>query len=140
MVYLLQDLSNGEKIMECSTVYCDVDECCTLLSSTRPLARKEHKCYECKRVINKGEKYLREVTLFDGIVETWKTCVDCESLRSNFFSRGYYFGDIIYMLREHINDSGGDVSEKCISGLTPGAQGVVCEMIEDCWEDADDDE
>lgn len=124
--------------MECSTVYCECDDYCTCLSSTRPKARKEHKCNECKRIIPIGDKYLREVTLYDGEVETYKTCKDCESIRSNFFTYGYYYGEILYMLREHIYDSGGDVSERCIADLTPGAQEVVCNIIEDYWGDNDE--
>ena len=126
--------------MECSTVYCECDDYCTCLSSTRPKARKEHKCNECKRTIPIGDKYLREVTLYEGEVEAWKTCKDCESIRVNFFTAGYYYGDILYMLREHIYDSGGDVSERCIADLTHGAQEIVCNIIEDYWRDNDDED
>ena len=126
--------------MECSTVYCECDDYCTCLSSTRPKARKEHKCNECKRIIPIGDKYLREVTLYDGEVEAWKTCKDCESIRDNFFTGGYYYGEILYTLREHIYESYGDVSESCIADLTPGAQEIVCNIIEDYWGDNDDED
>ena len=47
--------------MECSTVYCDVDECAVVLSvNTRTAKKKEGTCRECRRVINLGESYLIE--------------------------------------------------------------------------------
>jgi hypothetical protein len=127
--------------MECSTVYCDGDEYCIILNETRRKARKTHKCTECRREILRGEKYLDERILFEGTVETYKTCDDCKSIRDHFFTDGWMYGEIRYMLREHISYSEGDVSESCISGLTPGAQAVVCDLIEKCnREDEEDDE
>lgn len=40
--------------MECSTVSVDIDEYCQEIRSTLPVARKEHKCGECHRLILKG--------------------------------------------------------------------------------------
>jgi hypothetical protein len=41
---------------------------------------------------------------------------------------------VIENLKDHIIDSQGDVSEDCLTQLTPKALGVVCEMIEKAWE------
>jgi len=126
--------------MECATVYCDVEDYCTMLREEQPVARKQHKCNECKRVIDVGEKYNLEVTVYDGEISKHKTCLDCLSIRREFFKDGFYYGETKWMLEEHVNDSGGDISESCIEALTPGARAMVCAMIEDCWEDLDDEE
>jgi len=124
--------------MDCATVFCEVDECCTTLNVTRPVARKEHKCHECKMIIARGEQYLSETTVFEGKVETWKTCANCESIRKNLFTAGFYYGEIKYMLREHVRDCHGEISESVLSILTPGARAMVCDMIAEVWEDAFD--
>jgi hypothetical protein len=46
---------------------------------TNPVARKEHRCEICARVIRKGETYLRGVGL-DGTAWTWKECAHCEAM------------------------------------------------------------
>lgn len=122
--------------MECATVYCDLDECCTILNKSKPKARKRHRCTECRRIIEPGETYLRETTVFDGKVETWKTCIDCKSIRDNLFSGGFFYGEIKYMLRDHVGVCHGDISETILATLTPGARAMVCEMIEEVWENA----
>ena len=124
--------------MECATVHCDIEDYCTMLNVTRPKARKEHKCHECKRIISTGEKYLSETTLCEGKVETWKTCADCESIRKHLFAEGFYYGEIKFMLREHVRDCSGEMSESILSALTPCARAMVCAMIEEVWEDAFD--
>lgn len=124
--------------MDCATVFCDIDDRAIMLSVTRPKARKQHKCTECKRIIAKGEQYLCEKTLYVGTIETWKTCQDCESIRDNLFSGGYYYGEIIYMLNEHIHECDGDISESIISKLTAGAMVKVCTIIEEVWENLEE--
>lgn len=44
-------------------------------------ARKVHRCCECGENIFKGDRYVRTVGVWDGKLETYKTCVDCDSLR-----------------------------------------------------------
>lgn len=124
--------------MECGTIYCDPDEVCTVLNSCTPIARSAHKCTECRRVISTREHYLRETTLFDGKIETWKTCMDCLSIRDNFFKYGFLYGEVKSMLHDYVRDGNGDVPESCLSNLTPGARAMVCAMIEEEWEDAFD--
>ena len=126
---------------ECSTVYCDIDECSILLRKDRvKAARKEHRCTECRRVIAKGESYLLEVILWDGRLDAYKTCQDCESIRDNFFKGGWYYSEIRSMLREHVYESGGDVSEACLCSLTPKAREAVCDYMEEVWDEYYDEE
>lgn len=43
-----------------------------------PKARIPHKCTECNRTINPGETYRRAFSVYDGMVDTYKTCVHCQ--------------------------------------------------------------
>lgn len=40
-------------------------------------ARTQHKCLECSRTINPGETYRRVFSVYDGQVDTCKTCSHC---------------------------------------------------------------
>lgn len=51
----------------------------TILSESRPTARKEHKCDFCGHAIPVGEKYNLQVGVYDGFY-TWKSHVACEEL------------------------------------------------------------
>lgn len=44
-------------------------------------ARKDHKCCECRGVIQAGEKYHYYSGIWDGIARTFKTCEECNELR-----------------------------------------------------------
>jgi len=57
---------------------CDLPSCYT---SSTPLARKRHKCCECRGWIEPGEKYHRFSGIWDGEAGTFKTCDDCQTLR-----------------------------------------------------------
>jgi hypothetical protein len=56
----------------------NADGPCIVLHKENRVARKEHYCYECRRIIAVGEKYLHEATLFDGRKETIKVCRQTE--------------------------------------------------------------
>lgn len=60
------------------TMYSEQPKC---YSIKNPKARKEHRCCECRGIISAGEKY----HVFSGVWDfaaTYKTCEDCEALRS----------------------------------------------------------
>lgn len=127
--------------MECATVLCSMDDgYATMLQEKIVKAIKPHKCCECRMVINPGEKYNIEVTVYDGDISRYKTCLDCMSLREVFFKEGFYFEMTKEMLWEHVMDCHGDISESSLKGLTPGARSMVCGIIEEAWERYDDDE
>ncbi len=58
-----------------------IDDPVTLLSDRRVTARKEHRCHECRRVIARGEGYSRETWIFDGEMDSAKTCAHCRAVR-----------------------------------------------------------
>lgn len=85
------------------------DETVTILSEHHPVARKEHRCSECGRVIKRGEKYLVEGYLFDGEKKTHKTCAHCEVVRSWLIHEcnGFIYGGIAEDIHEHAQEGYG---------------------------------
>jgi hypothetical protein len=47
-----------------------------------PIARKQHKCCECRQPILPGEKYCRNAGKWDGAMDCYKVHVECEELRA----------------------------------------------------------
>ncbi len=121
--------------MECATVSCSMDDgIATILQDKIVTAAKEHCCCECRRTITMGEKYKTEVTLYDGRIVRYKTCLDCISIRDEFFSEGWYWEAIKEMLWEHVMECQGDISESSLEALTPMAREMVCGFVEKAWE------
>jgi len=122
--------------MECSCSI-DIDSCediAIFQRTTSPKAHKKHVCFECKRTISIGEEYERSEGLWDGSFNTYKTCSDCLSLRSKFFSTGWYHGSLWDDFYEYVNSCEGDIPENCLLELTPIAKGKACDIMEDCFE------
>lgn len=71
----------------------DGDACSTMIQSRHLVARKRHRCGECRRTISPGETYLREVIADDGHASTHKTCSHCE-VATEWLARecgGYFY-------------------------------------------------
>lgn len=47
-------------------------------------ARKTHRCYECNRSIEPGERYEDVKSLFDGIWDRFRTHLSCAGIRRDF--------------------------------------------------------
>lgn len=45
-------------------------------------ARKEHRCCECRRVIQPGDRYEHSSGVWDGSPDSYATCERCERIRS----------------------------------------------------------
>lgn len=52
----------------------------TILKETKPVARKEHRCMFCYGIIHKGQKYLRQTNVVDGIVGDWVCHQECQDV------------------------------------------------------------
>jgi len=64
---------------------CDYDgEYPDFYTETKPVARKEHKCCECHGSIRKGDQYKKITGKWDGRIETYRTCPDCQVIRCDF--------------------------------------------------------
>ena len=66
-------------------------------------AKKQHKCAECHRFIEQGERYHVETYKFDGAVTTHKTCAHCMVARDWLQDEcgGSLYGAIEEDIREH---------------------------------------
>jgi len=120
----------------CACVYVDVDcDGPELYTVTKPRARKPHKCGECGREIKLSEKYENVVGLWGGRFNIHKTCSVCLDIRSVFFCEGWFFGEVLEYLEEHIREMHGHISEDCLAELTAEAREMVSEIIEEYWEE-----
>lgn len=65
------------------------------LSECHPKARKPHKCYECSRTIEPGERYQRFVGKWEGEIQRYDTCASCEEIRTVFScGEGWTWGQL----------------------------------------------
>ena len=106
----------------------------TFYSGSDPVARKPHKCCECRRTIQPGERYERVSGLWDGDFEEFKTCYDCVSMRSALFCT-YCFGSLWSDLADDLAEHDGQINFSCLPGMTPAARARVIEMVEQAWSD-----
>lgn len=81
----------------------DADGRSTVLGESHPIARKQHKCFECARTIEPGETYLAESLLFEGEFSAHKTCSHCEVARAWLAAEcgGWLYGGVEEDIREH---------------------------------------
>ena len=63
--------------MEC---YCDYEQP-TVYRKAVHTARKEHRCYECRRTIQPGERYESVFAVWEGKGQVAPTCQHCLDLR-----------------------------------------------------------
>lgn len=88
---------------------------------TLPIARKEHRCYECNRVIARGERYEKAVGCWDGRFDVFKTCILCAEIRAHFACNGFLYGQLWDDLGDNFlptMTAGGP----CMEGLSPAAK------------------
>lgn len=53
------------------------DGYCEFYRTEEPIARKKHRCEECRAVISPGERYFKESGLFEGDFFEGKKCARC---------------------------------------------------------------
>ena len=93
-------------------------------------ARKQHMCCECNRLIEKGEKYLYESGIWKDEPKSFKTCVDCESVRNTFFCTHIY--EMVWEdMEQLVYDCDGQLSSEKMERLTPAARDRLCGLIDD---------
>lgn len=75
----------------------DFDSSWSFSNSRIIKARKDHKCYECGRPINKGGMYHYFSGLCEGDFSDYHTCLDCHNIRIGLTCEDGlwpYFGDL----------------------------------------------
>jgi len=100
------------------------------------ICKNQQRCCECGVELSIGDQYRKEIALHDYEAHTYRTCLDCISIRDNLFC-GWTWTCLLDDLREEIED-GEDIPESCMATLTIPARERVCEIIETFWEREND--
>ena len=84
-----------------------------MLGDESPVARKAHRCGECRREILPGETYRRMRLISDGSASTEKFCMHCNVAAEWLVGEcsGYIFTKVLDDLEEHQHESGGAYPE-----------------------------
>lgn len=90
----------------------------TVLSDGILTARKPHRCGECHRVIEPGERYLRTTGVFDGFA-TYKTCLQCVAVREwlSQVCSGWIYTQVGEDLAEHFYEGYGMWLGRAVIGM-----------------------
>jgi hypothetical protein len=83
----------------------ELESCSTFKETVIKAARKNHTCDCCSGPINKGEKYLKHFSVFDGHVSLEKQCSPCTNMVQEFYRVHGQYSNPSYMpqlLRECI--------------------------------------
>ncbi len=106
----------------------------SLFKIKRQVARKAHKCTECRRTILPKEKYERIEGIWDGSWHHFKMCNDCLSIKEVMFTEGFEYGSLWeYFNNTFDNHSLSEIPESCLASLTPRARNKICDLIEASW-------
>lgn len=101
---------------ECGVcIYSDCDEPCEFADVSMRKARKPHKCSECGRRINPGEKYEHYWGKFDGEVSAIDTCAVCAEIADAFYCDGRLYGGGLWESMEQVM---GSLTTTCFDKLT----------------------
>lgn len=78
----------------------------TVFSDDHPVARRPHRCGECYRNIEPGERYYVATGLIDSEWLTMCMCAHCEAAAQwlSQVCNGYVFGEVYGELRTHWHD------------------------------------
>jgi hypothetical protein len=100
---------------------CDFDPP-SIYKETYPKAKKEHRCGECRRIIDVGENYLRIEAVYDGRFVTNKMCDHCEAAAWAYrdasdccFAMGSLWSDVADFIDDYDNEGPHDRLEELLS-------------------------
>ena len=120
--------------MDCTGISSGDGDCGDELSCRTVTARKEHICCECRRKINRNERYERYKGVYDGEISEFKTCANCLSLRDAFFN-SWVFQCIWDDFYEYVIEGRGEeLKWSALSKLTESAKNMAFDFIETVWE------
>ena len=95
----------------------DADGTVTVIENGRYFrAMLEHKCAECRRVIERGESYHAEVYVFDRELTRHKTCTHCMVVRQWLQDEcgGWCYGSVEEDAADHSSGYGMDLARAVI--------------------------
>lgn len=123
---------------DCSCIYVGDYEHPECYNNREVTARKEYQCCECGKKILPSHKYRYITGKWEGNWDVYKMCAICDEIIDAFFCEGFLFGYLHEYLWEHVFDFQGEIAGECLAGLSSGAREVLCDLIEQYWEDDDD--
>ena len=92
---------------------------------TYPVARKEHRCDECRGAIPPGSQYQRIVGKSDGDLWSVKTCSCCAEIRRVFYCNGGYWYRRLWEDMEEQAFPRLTTASACFQELSPVARAFV---------------
>ena len=79
----------------------EVDYCESDFSKTKLVkARKGHKCVECHEIIKIGSLHEVVSGRWDTEMSRFRTCARCANVRDEYFSCGWYIGNMVEDFKE----------------------------------------
>jgi len=106
-----------------SCICVEPNNICELIGRTQPIARKQHRCGECRCTIKPGQKYERDVTVFEGELTTYKTCITCVHVRDSLFRCGWCYGGVWETVHETFCGHDDDDEMECVCPTAAEAAG-----------------
>lgn len=119
---------------------------------THHVAKKEHRCCECRGIIAPQDVYERTFGVWDGTAETFKTCSHCEEARdwllnetpwkeNTWMEDGavFLFGELREHLREVVTEIDGKLLFPAYRRLIAlkrrgsAAKAIRLENVKPCW-------
>lgn len=80
-----------------------------IAQESRPVAKRAHRCCECRTTIEPGTRYARLDGRYDDGWRTYTTCAPCDALREQVCDgNGYIFGELADAACEWARDNQGD--------------------------------
>jgi hypothetical protein len=114
-------------------VYNNSCEASGMWDETR-VARKEHKCCECNATIKPGQKYEIATCIVDRGWSSYKTCIDCISVRDALFC-SWVYTELWESVARELNSL---PSSECMMQMTKRGRDMVCDLLESSWNDDDE--
>lgn len=92
------------------------------------VAKKTHRCLECRLDILPGTSYEYAKGLWESEWSTFKTCLSCVEIRNHFAcSNGYLFGQLWEDIESNFFP-GMTAGGPCMEGLSPGAKARLFDL------------
>jgi hypothetical protein len=95
-------------------------------NTSEPRARNPVKCCECGRTVPAGERYHKVVAKWDGVLNTYKQCLQCKEIQQVFACGNSYFLEQLWDDMEQVFGSL-RVSSPCFQALSLEAKAFLTE-------------
>lgn len=97
--------------MENSCCVCPEGEPAQVLESAVVRAKIRHRCAECRKIIQPGERYEYNRCVSGGFWETYKICISCRSIGLDLLPCGWFFGGMWLTIQDCLGLRNEDMPE-----------------------------